>query len=168
MLSETERVNAASGLPPTPQLGPGQRALITLLWQIKSHHILRDLSPLVAGVSPFPHVPKSLHCSFLSPTVLPVHLHFLQDHPHLQFHCTPFLSMVSGFPHSPPTVLRLFIALAFLPWFQSFLIHPPCSQSSPALPHFQYSLRASRYFLVLMAPLLEPFPGRTQPKALGR
>lgn len=127
---------------------------------------LEIFPPWWQGDFPFPHVPKCLlsalssalsHCLISAPP-------FSQDHPHLQLHCTPFLSMVSGFPHSPPMVLGLFTALIFLPWFQGFLIHPPCSQGSPALPHFLYGLRASQQFLMLMAPLSAPFPGRTSPK----
>lgn len=150
--------------PTHPQLCPGQGSLITFLWQISSNHIRRDLSPLVARVSAFPHVPKSPQCSLLSPTALSVHLHFFQENPYLQLHCTLFLSVVSGFPHSPPTVLGLFIALVFLPWFQGFLIHPPCPQGSPALPHLLKGFRAPQHFLMLMAPLTAPSPGRT----LGR
>lgn len=99
---------------------------------------------MLARVFPFPHIPKSPQCSFLSPTVLSPQ--FFQDHLNLQFHCTLLLSMVSGFPHSPLMVLGLFIALVFLPWFQSFLIHQPCSQGSPALPYFLYGLRATQHF----------------------
>lgn len=118
-------------------------------WQGSSLFLMfSSVSPVLSPLS---------HCLISAPP-------FPQDHPHLQPHCTPFLSMVSGFPHSPPMILGLFTALIFLPWFQGFLIHPPCSQGSPALPHFLYGLRASQQFLMLMAPLSAPFPGRTSPK----
>lgn len=107
-LSETGRVSAPSGLPHTLQVGPGQGSLITLLWQIRSHHILRDLPPLVAGDFPFPHVPKclpsALSSPLLSPTVLSVHLHFLRT-----------------------TLICSSTAPPFFPWSQDSHIHLPWS-----------------------------------------
>lgn len=141
--SETGRVSAPSGLPHTLQVGPGQGSLITLLQQIRSHHILRDLFPLVAGVFPFPHVPKCLpsalsslplsyQCtsifsgppSFAAP-LHPLSFHGLRiptftSHGLRALHCTHFPPMVSGFPHSPTMFSRLPSTPSFPIWSQGF------------------------------------------------
>lgn len=88
---------------------------------------------MVAGVSPFPNVPKPLQCSPLSPFVKRC------------LAAPPFSHMTSGLPHLPSMILGIFTAPPFLPWPQGFLTHPSWPHSSSLHPFSHRGLRVPSF-----------------------